>query len=317
MEIELRHLKLVQAVGELGSVSKAAAALSTTQPAATRQLRRIEDSLGSPLFERSAEGMTPTPVGEMVMARAHTVLTAVETLCADAEQSTGSAPSIVTVGARTGTPLIAMAEYLDRALPATRVVLESETRMQTLVDMVGAGLLHAAAVSEFVGWEVDLPAGVDKQTVGVEPVFVVMAPDHPLAQHEEIQVSDLADARWVLQPTDLDREPDVFAQACARAGIRPTVEHTLRGAAALAFIREGGRLGLCYPTARFDGLVTRPIRRCPVRVRHLMLTAQRGPLQGYGERLARSVRERMAAEVQMAPAYDAWLERERPLTSVS
>ena len=316
MEIELRHLKLVQAVGELGSVSRAAAALSTTQPAATRQLRRIEDSLGSRLFERSPDGMTPTPVGEMVLARAQSVLSAVETLCTDAEQTAGATPSVVTVGARTGSAIIAMAEYLDRVTPSTRVVLESETRMQTLVDMVGAGLLHAAAASEFVGWEVDLPAGVERHVIRTEPVFVVMARHHPLAEQPELRVSDLADRRWVLQPSDMDRELDVFTAACARAGIRPHIEHTLRGAAALAFIRGGSHLGLCYPTARFDGLVTRPVVGCPVRVRQLLLTGPRSPLAPYGGRLARAIDQRLSAEGQHVPSYDAWLESQHPLTSV-
>ncbi|AKU19153.1 LysR family transcriptional regulator [Luteipulveratus mongoliensis] len=317
MEIELRHLKLVQAVGELGSVSKAAAALSTTQPAATRQLRRIEDSLGSPLFERSADGMTPTPVGEMVLARAQSVLAAVETLCADADQSAGAAPTVVTVGARTGPPLIAMAEYLDRALPATRVVPESETRMQVLVDMVSAGLLHAASCTEFVGWEVDLPANVERHAVSVEPVFVVMAPTHPLAHREEVELGDLTEDGWVVEPADMDREPEVLADACNRAGGRPRVEYTLQGSSALAFIRGGARVGLCAPSARFDGLVTRPLVGSPIQVRTLLILGPRSPLKSVAVRLAQAIGSRLDAEARTTPVYAGWLDRQRPLTSVS
>lgn len=317
MEIELRHLRLVRAIGELGSLSKAAATLSTTQPAATRQLRRIEETLGGQLFERSQDGMSPTPVGQMVLARAQSVLPAVETLCADAEQLVGSAPTAVAIGSRTGPPLMAMAEHLDQVLPKTRVVLESETRMQTLVDMVGAGLLHAASVSEFVGWEVDLPAGVERHAVSVEPVFVTMAADHPLAAETEIDLAAVGDQRWVVEPYDLDREVDVFTEACRGVGMIPQVEHILRGAAALSFIRDGGRLGLCYPTARFDGLVTRPLVGSPIMLRNLLLVGQRSPLRPYAPRLARAIGRRMETEATVVPAYDAWLDRQRPLTSVS
>ena len=53
MDLELRHLRIVCAVAEAGSVTKAAASLGLAQPAVTAQLRRIERTLGGQLFERA------------------------------------------------------------------------------------------------------------------------------------------------------------------------------------------------------------------------------------------------------------------------
>ncbi|MGZ5402477.1 MAG: LysR family transcriptional regulator, partial [Aeromicrobium sp.] len=53
VEIETRHLRLVKVVAEQGSITRAASVLGTTQPALTRQLRRVEENLGGPLFQRS------------------------------------------------------------------------------------------------------------------------------------------------------------------------------------------------------------------------------------------------------------------------
>ncbi|KNX39175.1 hypothetical protein VV01_03855 [Luteipulveratus halotolerans] len=55
---------------------------------------------------------------------------------------------------------------------------------------------------------------------------------------------------------------------------------------------------------------------CPVRVRHLLLTGARSPLARQGARLARAIRDRLDAEARHVESYDAWLERQHPLTSV-
>src|SRR5687768_16480593 len=90
MELELRHLKVVCAIADLGSVTKAASALGLAQPALTAQLQRIERTLGGPLFVRDRRGARATPLGELVLARARVVLPAVEGLRAEAARLTGA-----------------------------------------------------------------------------------------------------------------------------------------------------------------------------------------------------------------------------------
>src|SRR3954465_15016978 len=74
MNLELRHLKVVCAIAETGSVTKAASQLGLAQPALTAQLQRIERTLGGPLFERDRRGARPTALGELVLARAKVLL---------------------------------------------------------------------------------------------------------------------------------------------------------------------------------------------------------------------------------------------------
>lgn len=80
MELELRHLKVVCALSEEGSVTKAAASLGLAQPALTAQLNRIEKSLGGQLFERDHRGVRATPLGDLVLARARVMLPAMSGL---------------------------------------------------------------------------------------------------------------------------------------------------------------------------------------------------------------------------------------------
>src|SRR5882757_8207816 len=67
VDLELRHLRIVCAIAEAGSVTKAAAALGLAQPALATQLKRIERSLGGPLFLRDRRGTRPTPLGDLVL----------------------------------------------------------------------------------------------------------------------------------------------------------------------------------------------------------------------------------------------------------
>lgn len=59
----IQSLRLYLRVVELGSFSKAAAELGIGQPAATKQVARLEQKLGARLLHRSTHGVSPTEIG--------------------------------------------------------------------------------------------------------------------------------------------------------------------------------------------------------------------------------------------------------------
>src|SRR5215470_2310330 len=68
MDLEVRHLRLVAAVAEVGSLTRAGDRLHLTQSALSHQLRDIESRLGAPLFLRVGKRLVLTPAGD-VLAR--------------------------------------------------------------------------------------------------------------------------------------------------------------------------------------------------------------------------------------------------------
>ena len=67
--LNIRHLRAVAKITELGTVNAAALAVNLSQPAITQALSRLEGQLGVPLFERRHDGMIPTEAGSILAAR--------------------------------------------------------------------------------------------------------------------------------------------------------------------------------------------------------------------------------------------------------
>src|SRR5689334_21953344 len=67
--LKLRQLEILVAVADTGSMAKAAARLAITQPAISRALADVEQTLGVPLFDRSMHGVEPTQYGRALLKR--------------------------------------------------------------------------------------------------------------------------------------------------------------------------------------------------------------------------------------------------------
>ncbi|MFE1795896.1 LysR family transcriptional regulator [Streptomyces sp. NPDC059517] len=96
--VDLKQLKAIVTVAEVGSVTRAAELLHLVQPAVTRQIRTLEQELGTPLFERTGQGMRPTEAGTIMVDRARRALGELERARAEVQPTPGAVKGIVTVG---------------------------------------------------------------------------------------------------------------------------------------------------------------------------------------------------------------------------
>src|SRR6476661_3658040 len=74
VKLEIRHLRLLAAVAQTGSVTEAGKRLHLTQSALSHQLRDAEEKLGAALFLRLGKRMVLTPAGEKLLVSAEKVL---------------------------------------------------------------------------------------------------------------------------------------------------------------------------------------------------------------------------------------------------
>lgn len=66
-DLDLRLLRLLEAIHRTGSVTRAALSLGLSQPTVSIGLGQLRAHYGDPLFVQTAEGMTPTPFAQEII----------------------------------------------------------------------------------------------------------------------------------------------------------------------------------------------------------------------------------------------------------
>jgi DNA-binding transcriptional LysR family regulator len=89
--VSLAQIEYFVAVAEEGNVGRAARGLRIAQPAVSRQIRRLEDELGMPLFLRTSRGMKLSGAGEVFLTHARGILQGVRAAADDVKLLAGPA----------------------------------------------------------------------------------------------------------------------------------------------------------------------------------------------------------------------------------
>ncbi|MFF3575642.1 LysR family transcriptional regulator [Streptomyces mirabilis] len=302
MELEVRHLRALCAIADTGSLHRAARLLGVAQPSLSTQLRRIEQELGGELFTRERTGCRPTPLGRVVLGRARPLVAEMRSLVAEARAAAADDPQL-RIGS---TASRALAGWLRRLRERRQEpVLQMDVSANALLNLVAEGRLDVAFVHEVEGCPLRIPSGLRLRVlVEREPQFVSLPNDHPAAARSVVRLSDLAEDRWMIDPT-VDGEWDAVHRMLRSAGINPRVLHGDYHTTA-SLVATGEVITVCQPT-RQSGPETVVRRLCgdPLGVRLLLAARTEAELDGVYPDLAEAYRE----TAQQSPAYREWLER--------
>lgn len=308
----MRHFRLVEAIAQAGSITKAATALGVSQPALTAQLQRIERRVGGPLFRRDRDGSHPTALGEVVLAHARAVLATVNELDRNLRVQRAGPPTVIRVAATPGTITSEMTTLVPEVVPATTVDLTVTGDRDHQLELLASGRLELVVCQEAPGHEIRLPASLVKAEVATEPLFVGVAADSALADRYEIPLPDVAAKRWYTAAVTDDWFAGYVRDVCLRHAVpMPELQSLdLEIAAELAAMGKGVMLLQAASRTR-PGVATRPLAEAPLRTRHLIVWSKEGPLT------AADLRELTARATDCywhkAPArqevYARWLDR--------
>ncbi|MDG4826455.1 LysR family transcriptional regulator [Asanoa sp. WMMD1127] len=308
MNLELRHLRVVTAIAETGSVTKAASMLGLAQPALTAQLQRIERALGGPLFERDRRGARPTALGELVLDRARVLLPAMKGLQDEAARMAGGdALSRYRLGGVNSPLLGRLVLRLTADQPTAQISTYASWSVDELARMVLSGRLDYALCGVCGDAVPSAELGLAWRVVANDPVWLLLPEDHPQAARDEIDMADLAEERWVAAPGD-GCFADCFAATCARSGFTPkkVYETDLKGS--IDLVEAGEAIALCQATFRpVPGLVARPIKGAPLRWRLLLGWHAEAQAAAFADVMVKHTAGAYADIIDRNAAYKSWL----------
>lgn len=217
--MELRQIKYFLEIVRCASFGQAAERLHITQPALSKSIRNLEQSLGVMLLERHPGGVVPTEYGKLFLDYAALITGEVDRALEEIQQLKGTGRGIVRVGAGA-----TMMQYL---IPqAVRVFVAGDdqavvTFRQGLRDELIA-CLRRGEVDIVVGSIGGLSHDDElRQEVVLEDEIVVVADSaHPLASRESVSVAELGAYKWVL-PDGTEGERNRLTRVLRTAGLPP------------------------------------------------------------------------------------------------
>ncbi|MBE9607217.1 LysR family transcriptional regulator [Acetobacteraceae bacterium H6797] len=262
--LTLRQIEVFRAVLRAGTLVGAARQLGIAQPTVTRILKRVEDVVGLPLFERSKGRLTPT-------AEARRMLGEIERAFEALHHAIGRAAHAATEGSRF---CVGASPSLGRLLvpEALAALSRAHPGLSLQLDVLSVSQV-AAYLTEGPGEAVVTlfplqQAGIHSVRVGSGALVALVPRDWPLAGQAALRPEDLQG-----QPLAVFGEHAVHGQAVnaflAQGGATPGQRHLVRFAESAAALAEAG-----IAIALIDAFSAMAVRRDRVAV--LPTTAERG-----------------------------------------
>lgn len=234
--MDLQQLRTLKHVAELGSLSRAADRLRIAQPALSRQIRLLEEELGTPLFERHGRGMVITEAGREVLAHALRIMAEVEQIRSKADHAGATL---------TGRVVLGMPPTISEIITVPLVQAFNASHPQVELSFV------SAFSGYLLDWqqrgELDLAVLYDPQTTRslrtrpllLESFFLIGPPDAGLDQGQPLSFAELATRPLVL-PGPRHAMRAIFQRCAAEAGIQLRVRIEVDSLSAMKDLVRGG-----------------------------------------------------------------------------
>src|SRR3954447_21314621 len=199
--IRLRHLRLVHAVAETGSLTQAARRLRLTTSALSHQLRQLETLAGTRVFERRSKSMRPTDAGRALLEASARALPAI--LDAHERLANGSAAE---------SPTVRLCAHCFTGYQWLPPLLQELRRRKSRIDINIVPEATRRPFEAMVEGELDLVLTFDPPVSGafaVHPLFrdelVLLIPaDHRLRKATFVDLAELAEEHLILYSSTLE-----------------------------------------------------------------------------------------------------------------
>jgi LysR family transcriptional regulator, hydrogen peroxide-inducible genes activator len=217
--LQIHQLRYFCAVARTGNFTRAAQHEHLAQPSLSQQVRKLEDELGTKLFDRLGRSVRLTPLGEAFLPRAEAILRQVTDAKQEIQEMAGVERGQLIVGS---IPTIAP-YFLPPALvtfarkfPRVRVRVVEEVTAE-LLNRIQEGTMDVALLA--------LPVAAPHLTCHElfrERLYLVVPPNHRLASQSEVYLNQIEDDPFLLLKEGHCFRENVLS-ACGRARLQPNV----------------------------------------------------------------------------------------------
>jgi LysR family hca operon transcriptional activator len=272
------------AVAEARSLKLAAEEkLRTTQPSLSRQIRDLEDEVGTALLVRGAKGVELTPAGRVFLDHARVMLSQAEVAVQSARQIAHPAKPSFALGFMIGhdrTWLPEALKLLRDELPNIHVVISTQNSPQLATALLHGGIDLAFLRREDGGNELEF------RTLIEESFEVFLPSNHPLATKDAIDVQDIVGETFI----------SVSGTALSISGKQPALRRAID-----KYLKDNGiEIGPSHEVDNLGGVMslipsTRGVALLPLYARTFLPdTITTRPLRGPGPKIDLSVGYRKA-----------------------
>ena len=216
MKLEVRHLRLIRAIAEEGSVTRAGNRLFLTQSALSHQLRDIETKLGVTLFDRVNKKMLLTSAGKRILIAANEILDHLDRLEEDVKRIASNQEGVLRISTECYTCYHWLPQVLKRfnveypGIDVKIIVEATGDPISAVLDgVIDVGLTNSAR---------------QNQKIRYQPLFrdeyvVIVSRDHPFCSKSWISANDFQDQHLVIYSAP--EENRVFQKILVPARVSP------------------------------------------------------------------------------------------------
>jgi len=216
--MEPRYLRQLAEIVDLGSLSRAAAALNVTQPTLSRNMKSLEAHVGAPLLKRGRYGVSPTAIGAALAREGRMIRDAMGQAEGELRQwRQGQEGRLrVAVGAMLARSI--MPGFVAQLLQSKwnvglRVSVDGAER---LLDRVRRAEIDVAISPAQVHYAAD---DLTQTWMFEDRIGLYCGERHPLAGRRKVSVADLVAATWVTVGV-LSGAQDTTAEILGKIGIQ-------------------------------------------------------------------------------------------------
>ena len=186
--MQTHALRYFLEVARTGSLSRASERLHVAVSALSRQIAKLEEDLGTPLFERRPRGMVLSEAGALLADHARRVLLDTERVTSEIRGLTEAGRATIRVASAEGVARDFLPQVFARfreAYPGAHFLLD------VVSPFVATERVRDGEADIAVCFSVAPEKGVQVVHTQPAPIFALMAEQHPLARRRDVALADL------------------------------------------------------------------------------------------------------------------------------